>query len=228
MIDYNKQQSYSTTWEVLDLEPLADKWKAFGFAVAEVDGHSVTELQAVLQRVPLAPRSGPARSSAIRSKARESATWKIISTGTIRTAPRRKKSNRCWPPWRRTDAKNMPRHGLRAGQARPANRVHRFRSGRGHLGPLQGGNARTLLHGRRQRGQRGRHGRRPGPGRQRGLHQYDRHLSYPPLFRPDRLGPLPAQRAGAVDRQRGGMVYAPLGPTHEAIEDIAILRASRA
>ena len=39
LIDYNKQQSYGTTWEVLDLEPLADKWRAFGFAVAEVDGH---------------------------------------------------------------------------------------------------------------------------------------------------------------------------------------------
>lgn len=55
MIDYNKQQSYSTTWEVLDLEPLADKWRAFGFAVAEVDGHSVTELEATLRRVPLQP-----------------------------------------------------------------------------------------------------------------------------------------------------------------------------
>jgi transketolase len=55
MIDYNKQQSYSTTWEVLDLEPLADKWRAFGFAVSEVDGHSVPELLAALQRVPLAP-----------------------------------------------------------------------------------------------------------------------------------------------------------------------------
>ena len=67
MIDYNKQQSYSTTWEVLDLEPLADKWKAFGFAVAEVDGHSVTELQAALERVPLSPGAPgtPGRPSAI-------------------------------------------------------------------------------------------------------------------------------------------------------------------
>lgn len=52
MVDYNKQQSYSTTYEVLDLEPLADKWRAFGFAVDEVNGHQVDELRAALRRVP--------------------------------------------------------------------------------------------------------------------------------------------------------------------------------
>jgi transketolase len=52
MVDYNKQQSYGSTREVLDLEPLADKWRAFGWAVDEVDGHSVKDLQAILARVP--------------------------------------------------------------------------------------------------------------------------------------------------------------------------------
>jgi transketolase len=55
LLDYNKQQSYGTTYEVLDLDPLADKWRAFGFAVAEVDGHSVPELRAALARVPFEP-----------------------------------------------------------------------------------------------------------------------------------------------------------------------------
>ena len=31
MVDYNKQQSYGSTYEVLDLEPFAAKWEAFGF-----------------------------------------------------------------------------------------------------------------------------------------------------------------------------------------------------
>ncbi len=53
VVDYNKQQSYSTTTEVLDLEPLADKWKSFGFAVAEVDGHDVNALRSVFGRMPL-------------------------------------------------------------------------------------------------------------------------------------------------------------------------------
>ncbi|MBM4442378.1 MAG: transketolase [Candidatus Rokubacteria bacterium] len=55
LVDYNKQQSYATTAEVQDLEPLAAKWEAFGFAAAEVDGHDVAALRAVLSRVPLRP-----------------------------------------------------------------------------------------------------------------------------------------------------------------------------
>ena len=52
IIDYNKHQSYASTAEVQELEPLADKWKSFGFAVTEVDGHDVEELQAVLGSAP--------------------------------------------------------------------------------------------------------------------------------------------------------------------------------
>ena len=54
LVDYNKQQSYSTTYEVLNLEPLADKWRAFGFAVEEADGHDVGQLQSMLKRTPFA------------------------------------------------------------------------------------------------------------------------------------------------------------------------------
>jgi transketolase len=53
MVDYNKIQSAGPTHEILDLEPLTDKWRAFGFAVAEVDGHDVDALRDVLKRVPL-------------------------------------------------------------------------------------------------------------------------------------------------------------------------------
>ena len=56
LVDYNKQQSYGTIAEVLDLEPFADKWRSFGFAVTEVNGHSVEELRAALARVPLDPQ----------------------------------------------------------------------------------------------------------------------------------------------------------------------------
>jgi transketolase len=52
LIDYNKVQSAGPTAEILDLEPLADKWRAFGFAVAEVDGHDVTALRQVLRSLP--------------------------------------------------------------------------------------------------------------------------------------------------------------------------------
>ncbi len=53
IIDYNKLQSYGPTSEVLDLEPLADKWRSFGFAVAEVDGHDLDELRDAFASLPL-------------------------------------------------------------------------------------------------------------------------------------------------------------------------------
>ena len=52
LVDYNKHQSYGSTFEVQDLEPIGDKWRSFGFDVAEVDGHSVDELQSTLGRLP--------------------------------------------------------------------------------------------------------------------------------------------------------------------------------
>ena len=52
LVDYNKHQSYGSTAEILDLEPLAEKWKAFGFSVKEVDGHDVGQLQNILSKIP--------------------------------------------------------------------------------------------------------------------------------------------------------------------------------
>ena len=45
IIDYNKLQSYGTTKEILDLEPLIPKWQSFGFETCEVDGHNVDALK---------------------------------------------------------------------------------------------------------------------------------------------------------------------------------------
>jgi transketolase len=54
VVDYNKLQSYGAIDDVLPLEPLADKLRAFGFAVRECDGHDVTELRAVFEDLPFA------------------------------------------------------------------------------------------------------------------------------------------------------------------------------
>ncbi|MBF0132990.1 MAG: transketolase [Magnetococcales bacterium] len=51
IIDYNKLQSYGPTRQVLDMEPLADKWRAFGFTVLEVDGHDVAALQTTFKTI---------------------------------------------------------------------------------------------------------------------------------------------------------------------------------
>jgi transketolase len=52
-LDYNKMQCYAATKEVLDLEPLAAKWKAFGFEVKEVDGHDVAAIKKAAAKTPL-------------------------------------------------------------------------------------------------------------------------------------------------------------------------------
>lgn len=53
LVDYNKHQSYSSTFEVQDLEPLSEKWNAFGFATVEVDGHDVNRLREALSTSPI-------------------------------------------------------------------------------------------------------------------------------------------------------------------------------
>jgi transketolase len=55
VVDRNGVQSYAGTSEILELEPLADKWSSFGFETVTVDGHDLAALRSVLGRVPLAP-----------------------------------------------------------------------------------------------------------------------------------------------------------------------------
>jgi transketolase len=56
IIDYNKLQSYGPVAEVQPLEPLADKWRAFGFDAVETDGHDVAQLRHALAWRTGAPR----------------------------------------------------------------------------------------------------------------------------------------------------------------------------
>lgn len=55
LVDYNKMQSYASTFEVQDLEPFAAKWRSFGFSVREVDGHDLRALRRVLRMPPRDP-----------------------------------------------------------------------------------------------------------------------------------------------------------------------------
>lgn len=52
IIDYNKLQSLTSVDRTLRVEPLADKARAFGWAVHEVDGHNHTVLQSALSQTP--------------------------------------------------------------------------------------------------------------------------------------------------------------------------------
>lgn len=55
IVDRNGLQQGDATERTMRLEPLADKWRAFGWVVREVDGHDHGAILEVLQQVPFEP-----------------------------------------------------------------------------------------------------------------------------------------------------------------------------
>ena len=55
MVDYNKIQSLGAVKDVLDLGPLADKFRAFRWAVKEIDGHDHAAIRSALVSIPWEP-----------------------------------------------------------------------------------------------------------------------------------------------------------------------------
>lgn len=55
IVDRNDLQITGFTEDVMALEPLADKFRAFGYAVQEVDGHAIPDLIEHLERTPFVP-----------------------------------------------------------------------------------------------------------------------------------------------------------------------------
>lgn len=52
IVDYNKWQCFGRTEDVINLDPLRDKWSNFGWEVKTVDGHDVSSLSKNLSKVP--------------------------------------------------------------------------------------------------------------------------------------------------------------------------------
>ena len=50
VIDYNKLQSDNRNGAIMRLEPLAAKWRAFDWAIAEIDGHDIAEILRTFRR----------------------------------------------------------------------------------------------------------------------------------------------------------------------------------
>jgi transketolase len=55
LVDYNKLQAMGRSNEVTGLAPLAEKWRAFGWATRELDGHDMSALVEALEGVPFTP-----------------------------------------------------------------------------------------------------------------------------------------------------------------------------
>jgi transketolase len=54
IVDLNGQQALGLTDQVLSLQPLAERWRAFGWDTHEVDGHDVASLQSTIGRLNVA------------------------------------------------------------------------------------------------------------------------------------------------------------------------------
>jgi transketolase len=52
IVDYNKWQSFGRIRDILDLEPLADKWRSFRWSVREIDGHDFNEIAHSFSKIP--------------------------------------------------------------------------------------------------------------------------------------------------------------------------------
>ena len=53
IIDFNKICQSGRVEEVIGVDPLADKWRAFGWEVREIDGHDMAQVVDTLDAVPL-------------------------------------------------------------------------------------------------------------------------------------------------------------------------------
>ena len=52
VVDRNRWQISGQTEECMTLEPLGDRWRAFGWGVVEVDGHDVEALRDAFEAAP--------------------------------------------------------------------------------------------------------------------------------------------------------------------------------
>ncbi len=56
IVDYNKLQGYGKTNEIINLEPLREKFESFNWSVIEIDGHDLDGIEKALLQVTTKPK----------------------------------------------------------------------------------------------------------------------------------------------------------------------------
>jgi transketolase len=82
IVDYNKIQSLGSVVEVMELDPLADKFRAFRWSVKEIDGHDHSAIHEALSKIPF-EKNKPSCLIAHTVKGKGWILWRISSNGTI-------------------------------------------------------------------------------------------------------------------------------------------------
>ena len=52
IVDYNKIQALGYTKDIINLEPLSQRWSSFGWAVREIDGHDFDQISEAFESIP--------------------------------------------------------------------------------------------------------------------------------------------------------------------------------
>ena len=55
LIDFNKWQATGRSQEITSIDPLKEKWDAFGWSTYEVNGHDIQQLNTVMSTIPIQP-----------------------------------------------------------------------------------------------------------------------------------------------------------------------------
>ncbi|HTS51730.1 MAG TPA: transketolase [Burkholderiales bacterium] len=55
IVDHNKISQSGRVADIIGVDPLADKWRAFGWEVREIDGHDMTQIVGALGALPFHP-----------------------------------------------------------------------------------------------------------------------------------------------------------------------------
>lgn len=83
IVDVNGLQGDARTSQTMGLEPLADKWKSFGWEVEEVDGHDFTQLLPALSRTEHAEKPKMVLARTIKGKGvsfmEDSVEWHAVN-----------------------------------------------------------------------------------------------------------------------------------------------------
>ena len=80
ILDYNDVQLDGAVHEIMPLEPLADRWKAFNWHVVEINGHNIRQVIEALD-LPRKFTANQRLSLPTRPKEKACVIWKMIIAG---------------------------------------------------------------------------------------------------------------------------------------------------
>lgn len=52
IVDHNKLQACGRIEDILNLKPLNEKWRSFGWSVREINGHDLSEIESIFSKIP--------------------------------------------------------------------------------------------------------------------------------------------------------------------------------